>query len=45
MHEGREKTNFHMRQNNADWLIIILEQVTYFWKELIGNVILNNKTI
>ena len=30
MHEGREKTNLHMRQNNADWLIIILEQVTTF---------------
>ena len=35
----------HMRQNNADWLIIILEQVTTFEKKLIGNVILNNKRI
>ena len=25
MHEGREKTNLHMRQNNTDWLIIILD--------------------
>ena len=32
MHEERDKTNLHMRQNNADWLIIILEQVTTFEK-------------
>ena len=30
MHEGREKTNLHMRQNNDDWLFIVLEQVTTF---------------
>ena len=32
MHEGREKTNLNMRQNNDDWLFIVKEQVTTFEK-------------